>query len=94
MRLHNYLQSIHPLTLRFLSAGYRLNFTKIAEGCGAKGIRVKTREEFDRAFDEALKEDGPVVLDCIIGCDDKVWPMVAPGESISNIMENEEDVKK
>ena len=70
------------------------DFVKIAEGCGAKGIRVKTREEFDRAFDEALKEDGPVVLDCIIGCDDKVWPMVAPGESISNIMENEEDVKK
>ncbi len=65
------------------------DYVKIAEGCGAKGFRVKTREEFIDAFSKALAEDGPVVLDCIVDCDDKVWPMVAPGADISNIMTEE-----
>ncbi|MBQ7506671.1 MAG: biosynthetic-type acetolactate synthase large subunit [Lachnospiraceae bacterium] len=62
------------------------DYVKIAEGCGAKAVRVKTREEFTDAFGKALAEDGPVVLDCIIDCDDKVWPMVAPGADISSMM--------
>ena len=62
------------------------DYVKIAEGCGAKAVRVKTREEFTDAFGKALAENGPVVLDCIIDCDDKVWPMVAPGADISSMM--------
>ncbi|MDD6039306.1 MAG: thiamine pyrophosphate-dependent enzyme, partial [bacterium] len=60
-----------------------VDFVKVAEALGATGMRATTREEFDEAFAKALKMDGPVVLDCIIDCDDKVWPMVAPGAPIS-----------
>ena len=67
------------------------DFIKIAEGMGAKAKLVTTKEEFDAAIKEALKEENtPVVLDCMIDPDDKVWPMVAPGAPISvNLNEND-----
>ena len=67
------------------------DFVKIAEGMGAKAKIVTTKEEFDAAIKEALKEENtPVVLDCMIDPDDKVWPMVAPGAPISvNLNEND-----
>lgn len=67
------------------------DFIKIAEGMGAKAKLVTTKEEFDTAIEEALKEtDRPIVLDCMIDPDDKVWPMVAPGAPINeNLNEND-----
>ena len=35
----------------------------------------------------------PVLIDCIIDSDDKVWPMVAPGTAISEAFD-ESDIKK
>lgn len=70
-----------------------VDFVKLAEAMGAKGIRVTTREEFDDALEQALAADGPVVLDCLVDSDDKVWPMVAPGAPISEAF-SEEDLEK
>lgn len=62
-----------------------VDYVKLAEAMGAYGVRTTTREEFKSAFDEALKRtEKPTVIDCIIGSDDKVWPMVAPGTPISD----------
>lgn len=62
-----------------------VDYVKLAEAMGACGVRTTTREEFKSAFDEALKRtEKPTVIDCIIGSDDKVWPMVAPGTPISD----------
>lgn len=69
-----------------------VDFVKLAEAMGARGIRATTREEFDAALEQALAADGPIVLDCIIDSDDKVWPMVAPGAPISEAF-SEEDMK-
>ncbi len=60
-----------------------VDFVKLAEAMGAEGIRVTTQEEFKEAFAKAMKMKAPVVIDCQIDCDDKVWPMVAPGAAIS-----------
>ncbi len=70
-----------------------VDFVKLAEAMGATGIRVTTRDEFDIAFQKALDSKTPVVLDCIINCDDKVWPMVAPGAAINEVF-CEEDLDK
>lgn len=70
-----------------------VDFVKLAEAMGAVGVRVHTREEFDAALEQALAEKRPVLLDCIIDCDDKVWPMVAPGAAISDVF-TEEDMKE
>lgn len=66
------------------------DFVKIAEGMGAEGMRVTTREEFAEAFAKALSEDGPVLIDCMIGSDDNVWPMVAPGAPISDAFDKQD----
>ena len=71
----------------------KVDFVKLAEALGASGIRVTTREEFKEAFEKALAMESPVVIDCRIDSDDKVWPMVAPGAPISEAFD-EEDLKK
>ncbi|MBE5898618.1 MAG: biosynthetic-type acetolactate synthase large subunit [Lachnospiraceae bacterium] len=60
-----------------------VDYVRLAEAMGATGYRATSKEEFDEAIDKALKAKGPVVIDCVIAKDDKVWPMVAPGSSIS-----------
>lgn len=58
----------------------QVDFVKVAEGLGAKAFRVTKKEEFEPAFREALKLNIPVVIDCQIGSDDKVFPMVPAGK--------------
>lgn len=70
-----------------------VDFVKLAEAMGAVGVRVTTQEEFKDAFANALTMGRPVVIDCQIDCDDKVWPMVAPGAAISEAF-SEEDLQK
>ena len=69
-----------------------VDFTKLSEAMGALAFKITTQEEFDAAFAEALKAGRPVVLECLIDSDDKVWPMVAPGAAISEAF-TEEDKK-
>ena len=71
-----------------------VDFVKLAEAMGAKGYRVTSQEEFNEAFKEALESKIPVLINCIINCDDKVWPMVAPGEAISSSFTGEDLAKK
>ncbi len=67
-----------------------VDFVKVAESMGARGIRATTQEEFKEAFKEALELNKPVVIDCIIHEDDKVWPMVAPGAAISEAFDEQD----
>lgn len=61
-----------------------VDFVKVSEGLGAKAYAVKTQEEFEKAFQEAVSLNIPVVLDCQIGSDDKVFPMVPAGKPIQD----------
>ena len=70
-----------------------VDYVKLAEAMGATGYRATNREEFNKALKKALASDTPVVIDCIINSDDKVWPMVAPGEAISSAFTGD-DLKK
>lgn len=69
-----------------------VDFVKLAEAMGAEGIRVTKKEEFAPAFERALALNKPVVIDCQIDCDEKVWPMVAPNAAIDEAF-TEEDLK-
>lgn len=66
------------------------DYVKLAEAMGAVGMRADTPEEFSKAFAEALTLNRPVVLDCRIDKDENVYPMVAPGESISQAFDAED----
>ena len=70
-----------------------VDFVKLAGAMGAEGIRVTTQEEFQCAFAKALILGKPVVIDCQIDSDDKVWPMVAPGAPINEAFD-ENDLKE
>lgn len=67
-----------------------VDYVKLAEAMGAEGIRVTSREEFDAAITHALESKKTTVIDCVIDCDDKVWPMVAPGTPISEAFSEED----
>lgn len=68
-----------------------VDFVKLAEAMGAKGCRVTKKEELETAIREAIALKVPVVIDCQIDSDDKVWPMVAPGAPIQEAF-SEEDI--
>ena len=64
----------------------RTDFAKVAEGFGAKGYRCETLAEFKAAFADAMKQKGPSWIDCRIGKDEKVLPMIPGGGDINDIM--------
>jgi len=64
------------------------DFVKLAEAYGACGIRVEKPGDVRGAIEEAISIKKPVILDFIIDREENVWPMVAPGAPISEIMED------
>ena len=71
----------------------KVDFVKVAEGLGCKAIRITKKEEIGPALEEAIAYDGPVVLDCQIDQDDKVFPMVPAGAAIDEVFD-EDDLNK
>ena len=67
------------------------DFVKLAEAFGWVGFRVEKREELENVLSSALITNKPVIIDYRIDSDKKVFPMVAPGAPIHQII-NEEDV--
>ncbi len=65
----------------------KVDFCKTAEGLGCKAMKVTKKEEVASAIQEAMDHHGPVVIECIIQEDDKVFPMVAPGAAIDEVFD-------
>lgn len=61
----------------------KVDFCKVAEGLGCTAIRVTRKEEVAPALEKAIALKAPVVIECIIQEDDKVFPMVPSGAPIS-----------
>ena len=72
----------------------QVDFCKVAEGLGCEAILVTKKEEVAPAVEKALSLGKPVVLNCIIDEDDKVFPMVSPGGAISEAFDAEDLAKK
>lgn len=69
-----------------------VEYHKIAEAMGVKGIKACNMNQFKEALQGAMESGGVVVIDARINRDHNVWPMVAPGESISKTF-GKEDMK-
>jgi acetolactate synthase I/II/III large subunit len=70
----------------------KVDFVKVAQALGAKAYRITKKEEVESVIREAIALKEPVLIECIIDSDDKVWPMVAPGAAIEEVF-CEEDLK-
>lgn len=67
-----------------------VDFVKVAEAMGADGIRVSSKEELVPALEKALNSSRPIVLDCQIDSDEKVFPMVPAGANIEEAFDEED----
>ncbi len=65
-----------------------VDFVKLAEAMGAKAYRITKKEELRPVLQEAMALGAPVVIDCQIDCDDKVYPMVSPGAPIQDAFDD------
>ncbi len=70
----------------------KVDYCKVAEALGCTAIRVTTKEEVKPAFERALALNGPVLIECVIPEDDKVFPMVPAGAPISEVFDGD-DIK-
>ncbi|MGN1147000.1 MAG: biosynthetic-type acetolactate synthase large subunit [Lachnospiraceae bacterium] len=71
----------------------KVDFCKVAEGLGCTAIRVTKKEEVGPALEKAIALKAPVMIECMIPEDDKVFPMVPAGAPISDAFD-EDDLKK
>ena len=62
----------------------------VAEAMGARAYRITKMEEVEPVLKEALAAGEPVVIDCVIESDDKVFPMVAPGKNLEDVFDEED----
>jgi len=58
------------------------DLVKVAEGFGARGMRVTEPGELSDALNEMLKHPGPVVLVAAVDPEENVFPMVPAGKSL------------
>ena len=64
----------------------KTDFSALARAFGAMGFSAGTLSELRDALDEADRTDGPVLIDCHIGMDEKVLPMIPPGRSAKDMI--------
>jgi acetolactate synthase-1/2/3 large subunit len=57
------------------------DFVKVAEAYGIAGLRVTHREEVVPAIEQAMAHDGPFLIDFMVEPEENVFPMVPPGAS-------------
>ncbi len=62
------------------------DFVKLAEAYNIPGYRVDTVEEARKVFEETLTNDEPVLIDCRVRQLEKVYPMVAPGAGLDDMI--------
>ncbi|GFH90467.1 MAG: biosynthetic-type acetolactate synthase large subunit [Lachnospiraceae bacterium] len=71
----------------------KVDFCLVAQGLGCEAIKVTKKEEVGPAIEKAIAMKAPVLIECVIPEDDKVFPMVPAGEAISEAFD-ETDLEK
>ena len=68
----------------------KVDFVKVSEGLGCTAIRVTKPEEVEPAIRKAIALQEPVVIECVIPKDEKVFPMVPAGAAISDVFDGDD----
>jgi acetolactate synthase-1/2/3 large subunit len=63
------------------------DFVKIAEGYCLPGLRVTHKEEVVPALEQAMNHRGPFLIDFRVEPEENVYPMVPPGATVAEIIE-------
>lgn len=62
------------------------DFVKLSEAYGVKGFRASNKEEARAVWEEALRHPGPAVVEFVVRRDENVYPMVAQGSTIDQMI--------
>lgn len=62
------------------------DFVKLADAYGLKGYRIDTIDEARAILEEAILSDEPAVIDCRVKQIENVYPMVAPGKGLHEMI--------
>lgn len=68
----------------------KVDFCKVAEALGCAAIRVTKKEEVQPAIERAIEMKAPVLIECLIPEDDKVFPMVPAGAPIAEVFDGDD----
>lgn len=68
----------------------KVDFCKVAEALGCAAIRVTKKEEVQPAIEKAIAMKAPVLIECMIPEDDKVFPMVPAGAPIAEVFDGDD----
>jgi acetolactate synthase-1/2/3 large subunit len=70
----------------FTTLNQDLDYVKLAESMGAVGFNITDKDQVEDVLKKAIEETKPVIINCVIDKDDKVFPMVAPGKPIEDVI--------
>lgn len=84
--VYQWQQSFYEGRLSYTVPNRKTDYVALAKAFGADGIRCETREELQAALKIAAEAKGPMVIDCLINCDERVLPMIPAGKSVDDII--------
>lgn len=64
------------------------DYVLLAKAYGFPAIRVTTEQEVDPALEQAESSDGPFLIDFVVRSEENVYPMVPPGSSLAETLED------
>ncbi len=62
------------------------DFVKLADSYDIKGVRLETQEQLVAELPSLLQSDEPVVIDCRVLRQENVFPMIAPGKGLHEMI--------
>ncbi|MCP1460211.1 acetolactate synthase large subunit [Bacillus amyloliquefaciens] len=62
------------------------DFVKLSEAYGIKGVRISSEEEAEEELKKVLSSKEPAVIDVRVAKSEKVFPMIAPGKGLHEMV--------
>ena len=69
------------------------DFVALAEAFGARAARAQTMAELEEGLDAAFAAEVPFLIDCRIGADELVLPMIRPGGTLDDVFWQVDEVQ-
>lgn len=84
--VHQWQSLFYDHRFSFTELDANPDFVKLADAYGWQAMRIEHPDQVDEALDTMLSSDGPFLLDVIIPTEQTVYPMVAPGAALDDII--------
>lgn len=84
--VHQWQSLFYDHRFSFTELDANPDFVKLADAYGWQAMRIERPDQVDEALDTMLASDGPFLLDVIIPTEQTVYPMVAPGAALDDII--------